>query len=138
MLDQVFEMSRKALESSLQMQQAVFKHWTQDLPSMTPTGVSFSADWSGAMRKRWVELVLEALNKHREFVDSHYRALIQAIEKAFRIPEARSSEDAVRAVEDVWKSVFESVKGQSEAQFREFQSWTEKALDMARRTDGQQ
>jgi hypothetical protein len=138
MLDQVFEMSRKALESSMQMQQAVFKHWTQDLPTMTPMVAGLSTDWGGAMRKRWVDLVLEALNKHRESVDSNYRALIHTIEKAFRVPEARSSEDAVRAIEDVWKSMFDSMKSQSEVQFREFQSWTEKAMDMARKADGAQ
>jgi hypothetical protein len=120
------------------MQQAVFKHWTQDLPSMTPAGVTLSADWGGAMRKRWVELVVEALNKHREQLDSNYRSMIQAVEKSLRIPEARSSEDAVRAMEEVWKTVFESMKGHSETQFREFQSWTEKAMDMARKADGAQ
>jgi hypothetical protein len=137
MLDQIFEMSRKTLESSLQMQQAVFKHWTQDLPTMTPAAAVMSADWGGSMRKRWVEFVLEALNKQRESLDATYRAMIQATEKLFRISEARSSEDAMHAIEDVWKTIFDSVKSQSEAQFREFQSWTEKAMDIARKGDGQ-
>jgi hypothetical protein len=137
MLDQIFEMSRKAMESSLQMQQAMFKHWTQDLPSMSPMSVGLSADWGGAMRKRWLELMIEALNKHRESLDSNYQAAILAIEKASHVPEAKSSEDAARAMEDVWRTVFDSLKGQSEAQFREFQSWTEKAIEMARKADGQ-
>jgi hypothetical protein len=135
MLDQIFEMSRKAMESSLQMQQAMFKHWTQDLPSMSPAGLS--TDWGAAMRKRWLELAIEALNKHRESVDTTYGTAIQALEKALRVPEARSSEEAVRAMEDVWRTVFDSLKGQSEAQFREFQSWSEKAIEMARKSDGQ-
>src|ERR1700733_653249 len=113
MLDQIFEMSRKAMESSLQMQQAMFKHWTQDLPSMSPVAAGLSTDWGGATRKR-LELVVEALNKHRESIDSNYRAAIQALEKALRVPEARSSEEAVHAVEDVWRTVFDSLKGQSE------------------------
>lgn len=137
MLDQIFEMSRKAMESSLQMQQAMFKHWTQDLPSMSPIAGGLSTDWGGAMRKRWLELAIEALSKHRESVDTTYGAAIQALEKALRVPEARSSEEAVRAMEDVWRTVFDSLKGQSEAQFREFQSWSEKAIEMARKSDGQ-
>ena len=132
MLDQVFEMSRKAIESSLQMQQAMFKHWTQDMPSAAPATGGLSSDWGGAMRKRWVGLVLDALNKHREWLDSNYRVLIQTLEKVFHVPEARSSEEAVHAIEDVWKSVFEAMKSQSEGQFREFQSWAEKALHLAR------
>jgi hypothetical protein len=138
MLDQIFEMSRKTLESSLQMQQAVFKHWTQDLPSMTPAAAVMSADWGGAMRKRWVELVLEGFNRHRETLDATYKSMIQTVEKILRIPEARSTEDAMRAIEEVWKSVFDAAKAHSEAQFREFQSWTERAVDVARKaTDGQ-
>lgn len=136
MLDQIFEMSRKAMESSLQMQQAMFKHWTQDLPSMSPISAGLSADWGGAMRKRWIELVLEGLNKHRESVDSNYRAAIQALEKALHLPEARSSEEAVRAAEEVWRTLFDFLKGQSEAQFRDFQSFADKAIEMARKADG--
>jgi hypothetical protein len=133
MLDQMFEMSRKAMEASLQMQQAMFKPWMQGWPSMSPISAGPSAD----VRKQWVELVLEALNKHRESIDSNYRAAIQALEKTSRVPEAKSSEDAVRAVDDVWRTLFETLKGESEAQFRQFQSWTEKALEIARQAIGQ-
>lgn len=137
MLDQIFDMSRKTLESSLQMQQAIFKHWTQDLPSMTPAAAGLSTDWGGAARQHWARLVVEALTKHREWVDANYRAMINAIEKSFGIFQARSSEDAIRAAEEVWKSVFDSAKAQTETQFREFQSWAEKGMDMARKADGQ-
>ena len=132
MLDQLFELSRKAAESSLQTQQAMFKHLTQDWPSASPASAGLSADWSGTLRKRWVELTIEVLNKNRESLDSMYRAIIQTMEKALRLSEAKSSEDSVRAFEDVWRTLFDALKGQSEVQVREFQSWVERFLEMAR------
>jgi hypothetical protein len=135
MLDQIFELSRKAAESSLQMQQAMFKHWTQDLPSMSPTSAGVSADWGGSMRKRWIELLIETLNKHRESLDLAYRTVIQTMEQALRISEAKSSEECVRVVEDVWRKLFDAVKGQSEAQFRDLQTWTERSFETARKAE---
>jgi hypothetical protein len=135
MLDQIFELSRKAMESSLQIQQAMVRHWTQDLPSMSPLSAGLSADWGGAMRKRWIEITLEMLNRQREAFDANYRATIQAIEKLMRVAEAKSSEDSVKAMEEVWRTMLDAVKNQSEAQFREFQSWIEKSLDLARKAE---
>jgi hypothetical protein len=130
MLDQLFELSRKAAESSLQSQQAMFKHWTQDWASTSPMTAGLSADWGGSMRKRWIELTLEALNKHRESLDSTYRAGIQTMEKLFRASDAKSSEDSAHAAEEVWRSLFETFKAQSEAHFRELQLWGERLLEM--------
>jgi hypothetical protein len=135
MLDQIFELSRKAAESSLQMQQAMFKHWTQDLPSMSPTSAGVSTDWGGSTRKRWVELMIETLNKHRESLDLAYRTVIQTMEQALRLSEAKSSEECVRVVEDVWRKLFDAVKGQSEAQFRDLQTWTERSFETARKAE---
>ena len=135
MLDELFELSRKAAESSMQMQQAMFKHWTQGLISETPTAAGISADWGGTARKRWIDLTIEALNKHRESLDSTYRASIQSMEQALRVADAKSPDDCVRGVEDVWRKLFENVKGQSEAQFREFQAWAEKSFESARKAE---
>ncbi len=136
MLDQLFEISRKAAESSLQVQQAMFKHLTQDWLSTSPNASSgISADWAGTMRKRWMELTLEALNKHRESVDSTYRASIQTMEQALRLADAKSSEECVRTVEDVWRKLFDSYKGQSEVQFREFKTWAEKSFETIHKTE---
>jgi hypothetical protein len=131
MLDQLFELSRKAAESSLQMQQAMFKQWTQALQSTSPMAVGISADWGGSARKQFVNFAVESLNKQRESVDSTYRAAIQLIEQTAHVAEAKSAEEAVRSVEEVWRKLFDTYKGQAETQFREFQSWAAKAFEMA-------
>ena len=50
-------------------------------------------DWAPKARKRWADLVVEILHRHRESVDALYRSLIHLVEKASQIPEAQSSED---------------------------------------------
>lgn len=131
MLEQIIELSRKAVESSLQMQQAMFKQCTQDWTSPT-AAVGLSADLGGSVRKRWTELTIEALNKHRASLDAAYRTSIEAIEQTIQATEAKSKEDAVKGAEDVWRKLFATFKGQSEAQLGEFQKWAEQSFEMAR------
>lgn len=138
MLDQILEVSRKAAESSLQMQQAMFKHWTQDAIAPFPGTEGLAADWGGTMRKRFLELTIELLDKHREAVDSTYRLAIQTIERLLRLSEAKSSEDSYRAMEDVWRGMFDSFRGQFETQSRELQTWAERILTLARKSQSPQ
>ena len=133
MLDQIFELSRKATESSLQMQQLFFKHLTQDWQALSPTTIG--ADYGATMRKRLAEATLESLNKQRESVDAAFRAGIQTIEQFNRISEAKSADECVRTAEDVWRKLFETFKGQTETQLREFQTLAEKSFEIAHKAD---
>jgi hypothetical protein len=136
MLDQLFEEFRKASESSLQVQQDMFRHWAQQWQTVTPNAAGMSSEWGRTFQKRWVDLTLEALKKHRESLDSVYQSGINLIEQSLRASEAKSQEDFSRVVEDLWRKVFDTLKGQSEAQFRDFRAWAEKSFEMARAADG--
>jgi hypothetical protein len=130
-LDQLLELSRKAAESSLQTQQAIWRQWTQGWVSAAPGGLS--SDWGGDFRHRWAELALEALNKHRESIDANYRTVILTSEKALRVFDAKTSDDSLRAMEDIWKTVSDAFKAQTEAGLREVQIATERFVEMARK-----
>src|SRR5215470_1189280 len=99
MFDQVLDSFRRASESSLQMQQEMFKHWSQQWLAGPPNVAGVSTEWTRNVQKRWGELTIEMLNKHRAAVDSTYSAGIQAVEQALRVGEARSTEDYRRMVE---------------------------------------
>ena len=131
MFDQLFETFRKASESSLQAQQDLFKQWLQQWPTtpLNPSGVP--TDW-GDMQKRWLEATTETLNKQRALVDSTYRSGIDLIQHAFKVAEARSPEDYRRLVEELWRKLSDTFKAQSESQFREIQTATEKWLEKTR------
>jgi hypothetical protein len=130
MYDQMFETYRKTSESWLQMQQDLFRTVVQQWMSTPPTATGAAADWNRGFQKRWIELAVEILNRHRESVDSMYRSVIQLLEQTTKISEAKSSEEYRRIVEDMWRKWFESVKSQSETQFRDVQNWAGKSLEI--------
>ena len=128
MFDQLIDGVRKASESSLQMQQEMFKHWTRLFSGpMHEAAQGAQADWGRGSQKRWMELGVEMLNRHREAIDAIYKSGIQIIEQTFHVAEAKSADDYRRMVEDLWRKLFELQKEQSESQFRDFQSFYEKS-----------
>jgi hypothetical protein len=134
MFEQIIDGVRKASESSLQMQQEMLRSWSRlwaFVPPGGPAGVGVQ-DWGRGSQKRWLELGLEILNKHREALDATYKSGIQLIEQTFHVGEAKSAEDYRRVVEDLWRKLFELQKAQAESQFRDFQGWYEKAASLAK------
>jgi hypothetical protein len=131
MFDQMFEGYRKTSESWLQMQQDMMRQlWQQGLTMPQAANVP-GGDWSQGRQKRWLEMIIDLLNKHRESLDSLYRSSIQILEQTFQVTEARSPDDYRRLTEEVWRKVFEVMKNQSDATFRDFRSFAEKSFDMA-------
>jgi hypothetical protein len=130
MLDQMFETFRKASESSLQMQQEMFKQWTQQWPTMPLNAAGVSAEWVRTFQKRWIEFVTDSLTKHRESIDSMYKTGIQVIERSCHLTEARTPDEYRRMVEDLWRKLFTIYKDQSESQLRDFQKGVEKWFEV--------
>ena len=129
-LDQIFESFRRASVSSLQMQQEMFKQWTQEWPSAPMNVVGVSMDWVQKFHKRWFEFTGESLNRQRELLDSMYKSLIQVVEQASRLSESKTPEDYKRTSEELRHKMFDTFKEQSDAQFREFQKSAEKWFDV--------
>jgi hypothetical protein len=130
MFDQLVDGMRKASESSWQVQQELFRNWTRLWLQSAPGGVGVASDWGRGSQRRWLELGLEMLNKHREALDSTYKAGIQIIEQTFRLGDARSIEDSRKLVEDLWRKLFDLQKVQAESQFRDFQDWFQKTAGL--------
>jgi hypothetical protein len=126
MLDQMFETFRKTSASFLQMQQELFKQWMQQWPAVPVEVAGASTDWGQKVHKRWVEFTTESLNMHREMLDSMYKAGIQIMEQGIRLSESTNPEDYRREVVELRRKMFETLKGQSEGQLREFEKEVEK------------
>lgn len=137
MFDQMMDGFRKATESSLQVQQEVFKQWTQQWLSAQPNANGASAEWTRTVHKRWVDLTIEMMNKHRASIDAMYATGIQAIEQSFHITDAKSSEDYRRIVDELWRKLFDTLKGQLENQFRDVQRWSEQSFEIAQKAQSQ-
>ena len=128
MFDQMIDGVRKASESSLQMQQEMFKQWTRLFSGPAANAGVQGADFGKASQKRWLELCVEMLNRHREAIDGIYKSGIQLIEQSLQAGEAKSPDEYRRIVEDLWRKLFENFKTQSESQMRDFQVWAEKSM----------
>ncbi len=130
MVDQIFDSFRKASESSLQMQQEMLRFWT-DRWGAVPAAAT-AGDAARNVQKKWLELGVDLLDKHRASLDSTYSAGIQLIEQAFRATDARSPDDYRRLSEELWRKLFETYKSQSEAQWNAFQQWSAKSAEAVR------
>jgi flagellin-specific chaperone FliS len=129
MFDSLLESSRKAWESSLQTQQDVLKQMTQQWTTLTPKAGA-SVEYARTLQRRWLEMVFESLNKHRQSLDSLYQAGLDLLEHSIRLSDARSLEDCRRVTDELWRKVFEVSKVQSETQLHEAQKWAQKSLEI--------
>jgi hypothetical protein len=127
--DQLFDTFRKASESSLQMQQEVLKHWTERWAGSASQTQPPSSEANQQLKKRWLALGIELLNKHRASLDETYGAGIQLIEQSFGAAEAKSPEEYRRLTEDLWRKLFDTYKNQAEAQFDAFKNWSTKSAE---------
>lgn len=130
MIEQLMDNYRKASASWLQMQQDAFRQLAQQWLTTPQSPPGVSTEWSRSFQKRWMELAIEALNKHRESLETVYSSGIQIIDQTFRVSEveAKSTDDYRHLVEDLWRKLFDNFKTQSEAQMRDFQAWAEKSV----------
>jgi hypothetical protein len=128
MFDLLFESFRKASESSMQVPMDMIKNLTKQLPSASGAGM----EWSKTFQKRWAELALESMNKHRESLDSTYRTGIQLIEQTLRVSDVKSPDDYQKIVEGLWGKLLDVFKEQSESQVRDLQTWAAKSFEMQR------
>ena len=131
MFDQVLDNLRKATDSTIQVQQEMFRQWFQQWTQVPgiPTPGAMLADQIHAFQRKWSQTVTDMLNKHRETLDSQYRAGIRTIEDAFRVGEAKDPAQFRKLTEELWRSSFDCLKTAMEAQLREFQAAAEKAFE---------
>ena len=128
MFDLLFESFRKASESSMQVPMDMIKNLTQQMPTASGAGMEFSKTF----QKRWAELAIESMNKHRESLDSTYRTGIQLMEQALRVSDVKSSAEYQKIVEELWRKLVDVYKEQSEGQVRDLQTWAAKSFEMQR------
>lgn len=130
MLDQMLEAFRKTAESSLEMQQEIFRQTVQQWPWMPLSANGVPDERARAFPKRWIEFTTDSLNKQRESIDAMYKSGIQVAEQALRLSEAKTPEEYRRMVEDLCRKVFEAGKNQSEIHLRDLEKGVEKWLEL--------
>ena len=143
MFDMILDNYRKATESTMKLQQEMLRNWTTQWPHMfgiSSTGVPFAgssmpgSEWLekfSAAQKKWGETVIEMLHKHRETLDSQYKAGIRTIEDAFKVGEAKDPQQFRKLTEELWKHSFECLNTMVESQMRDVQAAMQKWYEVA-------
>lgn len=135
MFDQILDNYRKATEASLQFQQLMLRQWGQQWPTnfgmpMATSPGAWVEEFHKAQRAL-SETITEMLNKHRETLDTQYRAGIRSIEEAFRVGEAKDPEQFRKLTEELWRHSYECLKSLAESQMRDLQTVMQKWMDVA-------
>jgi len=128
MFDQVFESLRKATESSVAMQQELFKKWIAMWPGLPASAFPFGEPQK--FQKKWVEIVGDLLKKRNETLEAQFKAGLRNIEEAFRLAEAKDPEELRTKTIELWQKTFECLRQTSEAQVRDFQNAVAKCADL--------
>jgi len=134
MFDQVLDNFRKASESTIQLQQEMFRQWTRHWAQATgvsKTATATFADpgaWAEQFRefqKYWAKSVTDLLKKHKDTLDAQYESGVKTIEDAFRVADAKDPAQYRRLTEELWRHSFDCLKTVVEDQLREFQTMSE-------------
>lgn len=131
MFDQILDTWRKATESTIQFQQDLYRQWVQ-VPGVLDLGAASGSSWADqarATQKKWAETLTDLLTRHRETLDSQYRAGIRTIEDAFRVTEAKNPEQFRKLTEELWRQNLDYLKTVSESQLRIFQAAVERGIE---------
>jgi hypothetical protein len=127
--DQAFTCFQKAAESTVRMQQEMFRQWTNFVPGIPkPT-----ADFTGpvqTIQKEWTRILTEQTRKFQETWDKQYKAGMQLLTEAFKAVETRDPEELRKKTEELWNKTFSCFKDLAQTQVTDFQATSAKWIEM--------
>jgi hypothetical protein len=137
MFEQIFDEYRKAVESSFQLQQEMYREWMNGWPIKPPVAEALTRgaakDQVHAYQRKWSEMLSETLEKHREALNAQYQSGIEAIQSAFQTSEAKTPEEYWRLTQEFWRKSIDSYKSAFETQGKYLQGLAEMWLEMVTR-----
>src|SRR6266542_1194499 len=121
MFEQVFENLRLATESSIHLQQELFKKWV-GVWSGVPAAPHSGGDQILKAQKKWTEFIADLVKKERETLEAQFSAGLKNIEEAFRLVEAKQPEELRTKTIELWQKSIDCLRQTYEAQIRHFQA----------------
>ena len=138
MFEQIFDEYRKAVESSLKMQQEMYRQWMNGWPVKPPELRAEQerrelADQIRSYQTKWNATLAETMEKHRESLKKQYTSGIEAIQSAFHTTEAETPEEYWRLTQEFWRKSIDSYKTAFETQSKYVQGLAQMWLEMVTR-----
>jgi hypothetical protein len=118
---------RAETESSVALQQGLFKKWIGMWPGVLIPPPAFEEPQK--FHKKWMEVGGELLRKQNEWLKTQFEAGLRTIEDTFHLAEAKDAEELRTRTIQLWQRTFDCLCQASEAQIRGLHSamgkWTE-------------
>jgi hypothetical protein len=118
---------RTVTESSVAMQQELFKKWMGMWPGALMPPSPFEEPQT--LQKKWMEVGGELLRKQNDWLMIQITNGLRTIEEAFRLVEAKDAEELRTKTIKLWQKSFDCLRQTSEGQIRGLHNavakWTE-------------
>ena len=128
MFEPIIESLRKATESTVQMQQEMFKKWA----SLWPAAPGCQPVWGEQVQKFqkiWAEFLEETLKKQRAALEAQFASGRKNVEAALKLVELKDPQELRSKTLELWQQAFETLRQTCETQVQDFQAvvakWTE-------------
>jgi hypothetical protein len=121
MFDTAFESIRKATESTMQVQQEMFKQLLGAWPGFPPSQPAVPEQVL-KFQKKWAEVMTELIKKQSESFEAQFKVGLANIDEAFRLGKVKDTEELRAKTIELWQKTFDCMRRSSEAQTRDFQA----------------
>jgi hypothetical protein len=130
LFEQAFDNMRKAAESSIEMQQELFRNWNATWPGFPKP----QSDWLERVQKfqkAWAKTVKELIARHREVLDEQYGLAVDSLEEALRVAQSSDPKECAKRCETLCRKSLDVLREASELQAKELQDALSKWTDLA-------
>ncbi len=133
--EQAFDSVRKTAESSLEMQQELFRQWGANWPGVIQPQNAW-VERAQKFQKDWAKTVKELLTQHREVLDEQYQLAMDSLEEAFRVAQSSDPQEYAKRCESLCKKALEVLREVGELQVKETQETLNKWIGLAVKAAG--
>jgi hypothetical protein len=130
--DEMFSMFRKAAESTLEVQQNLFRQLTAGWPGFPKVQPPW-ADQFQQFCKDGAKTTAEFTRKNLEICEQQYKAGLELLEAAFQPGGAKDPAEHRQKMTELWQKSFECLKDLAETQMKSFQSAVEKWMELMKK-----
>ncbi|MCC7474813.1 MAG: hypothetical protein IT425_05420 [Pirellulales bacterium] len=118
--DQVFGNIRKASEANVELQQELFRKWSEHWPGVPQVQGGY-AERVQKFQKDWTKTVKSLLNRHREVLDEEYGLAIDSLEEAFWLAQSADPQEYAKRCESLCRKSLDVMREAGEMQVKELQ-----------------
>jgi hypothetical protein len=128
--EDVLESLRKAAEANVEMQQEMFRQWSEHWPGFP----QMPGNWSDKLQrfqKEWARTAKDLVAKHREVFDKQYDLASESLEEAFRTAQSSDPQQFASRCQDACRKSLDIFREIGELQIKETQDALNKWISLA-------